>query len=69
MVGAAIGGGYKTPVGPIELNLNWSNITKNSELSSISVICSEVFSRQPYHYIIKSRTFASDFLETLKIRC
>lgn len=28
MVGAAIGGGYKTPVGPIELNLNWSNITK-----------------------------------------
>ncbi len=28
MVGAAIGGGYKTPVGPIELNLNWSNITQ-----------------------------------------
>jgi len=28
MVGAAIGGGYKTPVGPIELSLNWSNITQ-----------------------------------------
>ena len=28
MVGAAIGGGYKTPVEPIELNLNWSNIRK-----------------------------------------
>jgi NTE family protein len=28
MIGAAIGGGYKTPVGPIELNLNWSNITR-----------------------------------------
>lgn len=28
MIGAAIGAGYKTPIGPIELNLNWSNITK-----------------------------------------
>jgi len=28
LVGAAIGAGYKTPVGPIELNLNWSNITQ-----------------------------------------
>lgn len=28
MYGAALGYGYKTPVGPIELNLNWSNVTK-----------------------------------------
>ena len=29
MLGFAIGGGYKTPVGPIELNLNWSNVTQS----------------------------------------
>ena len=28
MIGAAIGAGYRTSVGPIELNLNWSNITR-----------------------------------------
>lgn len=28
MVGAAIGWGYKTPVGPIELDINWSNVTR-----------------------------------------
>lgn len=26
--GAAIGYGYKSPIGPLELNLNWSNVTK-----------------------------------------
>ena len=26
--GAAIGYGYKSPIGPVELNLNWSNVTK-----------------------------------------
>jgi len=26
--GAALGYGYKTPIGPIEFNLNWSNVTK-----------------------------------------
>jgi len=29
LFGAAIGYGYKTPVGPIDLNLNWSNVTKS----------------------------------------
>ena len=29
MLGFAIGGGYKTPVGPIELNINWSNVTQS----------------------------------------
>lgn len=28
MYGAALGYGYKTPVGPIEANFNWSNVTK-----------------------------------------
>lgn len=27
-VGAALGYGYKSPIGPIEFNLNWSNVTK-----------------------------------------
>lgn len=29
LFGAAIGAGYKSPVGPIELNINWSNVTKS----------------------------------------
>lgn len=29
LFGAAVGYGYKTPVGPIEFNLNWSNVTKS----------------------------------------
>ena len=29
MYGAAIGYGYKSPIGPIEFNLNWSNITES----------------------------------------
>lgn len=28
LFGAAVGYGYKSPAGPIELNLNWSNVTK-----------------------------------------
>lgn len=28
MIGAAIGYGYKTPVGPVELDVNWSNVTR-----------------------------------------
>lgn len=28
LVGAAFGYGYKSPVGPLEFNLNWSNVTK-----------------------------------------
>lgn len=28
LVGAALGYGYKSPVGPLEFNLNWSNVTK-----------------------------------------
>jgi len=29
LFGAAIGYGYKTPVGPIDFNINWSNVTKS----------------------------------------
>lgn len=28
MVGAALGYGYKTSIGPVEVNLNWSNVTR-----------------------------------------
>lgn len=28
LFGAALGYGYKSPIGPVELNLNWSNVTK-----------------------------------------
>jgi len=28
MYGAALGYGYKSPIGPVELNVNWSNVTK-----------------------------------------
>jgi NTE family protein len=28
LYGAALGYGYKTPVGPAEVNVNWSNVTE-----------------------------------------